>query len=61
MASQELISSNPKPKSQRINLRGARRINRQEAIFDPPVDHSPTDRSQNLTTEDDNEEPLASN
>ena len=61
MASQELISSNPKPKSQRINPRGARRINQQKAIFNPPVDHSPTGQSQNPTAEDDNKEPLASN
>ena len=63
MASQELISSsNPKPKSQRTNPCGARRPNRQEAIFNPLVDHSPTGRSQNPNPEEeDNDEPLASN
>ena len=59
MATQELISSNPKPKSQHINPRGVRRPNRQEAVFNPPVHHSPTGQSQNPSTEDD-EEPLAS-
>ena len=68
MASQELIgsssssSSNPKPKPQRTNPRGAKRSNRQEAVFGPRVDHSPTGRSQNPNEEEnDNDEPLASN